>query len=128
MKHLEAARPRAALEPSAIRMAISRGRRRRTRARKRFATFAQAMSSTIVATPIVQSGGFTRLKTRVGSCADSKRGGERARLSETHRRDMLLLPLGVFQLFTYAWLRSAEAAGMLTPGFRRTIISIHPQL
>ena len=115
----------ARLTPNARRTAISR-RRRNARAKSRFATFAQAISSTTIATPPSHAATFAkpeafgprslRIEPIIARGRSSASGGIR---DDSTRSASVL--------FTNAWVRSALAAASLTPGFRRAIMSIQPQ-
>src|SRR5205823_13851137 len=116
---------RARLTPNANRTAISR-RRRRARAKKRFATFAQAMSSTTSATPPSQDA--TLAKPDAFGPRSLKMEPMKARGRVTVNGGARGDPTrSASELLTNAWVRSAFAAASLTPGLVRTIMSIQPQ-
>ena len=124
VRHCAASRPR--LTPRASRTATSR-RRRSARARKRLATFAQAMTRTIAATPLTHS---AVRASRLGSgplpslMADAMARGRALSIDAMDGSNARCAA----QLRRYALVRSADAASRLTPGRVRTIISIQPQL
>jgi hypothetical protein len=91
------------------------------------ATLAQAISRTIAATPVTQSA------VRASSPGS---GPALVLIAPTTARGFAISGGAVpgsparsaSQLCRYAWLASADALSIETPGLRRTIIDIHPQL
>src|SRR5262245_21929445 len=109
-----------------MRSAISR-RRKSARARSRLATFAQAITRTMVATPAIQSGSRATGVALGPRASTTAPAAARGRAFSTGGV-LELIARSAAQLRRYAFVRSAFAASTLTLGFRRTMIESHPQL